>query len=112
MQPISMALTDKEKVEKADFKPDATDIPDYPYGLRIILSQEEMRKIGSIRDQLDSEVRVSLVGKGKVVSTSSESVMGMTERSVTIQITDLALEIFEEGPSRADRLYGNSIVNG
>lgn len=100
MKLTSMKRTPEER--KADAQPSAVDMPDYPWGLQITLSEEDLVQLG-ISDIPTAGAPVALEGIAKVTSTSSSEVDGKPNRSVTLQITDLAVAI--PGSGTADRMY-------
>ena len=85
-----------------------SDRPEYPYGLRISLDSESLKKLGITEmPELDSEHK--LVALVCVVSTSQYESQGSDEphRSVELQIEKMTLTpAKEEDGDPAQRLYG------
>ena len=80
--------------------------PDYPYGLRIRLNQDDLDKLDldggcQVGDMID------LRAFAKVINVSSEEVGGKMSCSIELQIQQLAVESEEEeaapAPKRASR---------
>lgn len=110
LKPVSMARTVKEKQNLArpfDERP-AEEIDDYPYHLTITLTRSELQKLGMNRGQLETGDMVALVGVAMVTSTSAEMVNSMEERTVVLHIHELGIELVDEIPSQAQRMYGDS----
>jgi hypothetical protein len=86
---IDKAAREKRYAEPATL---ATDAPEYPWGVRLQLSDEELEKLGiDTLPAIESEVLV--YAKAMVVSTSVEdSAGGPARKSLSLQITDLCLE--------------------
>lgn len=99
----SMELDDEEKID-AVMPMVMPDKPDYPYGLRICLTDKEMEKLG-----VDSaEACVGGVVHGhflaRVTSVSSNQVDGGGDNTrVELQITDMAIEGEDAENAAADR---------
>ena len=68
----------------------ACDTPDYPYGLRIHLSEEQIAALG-IQSLPAVGGPVGIEATGSVISTAEETDNGQPRRRIEIQITDLAL---------------------
>lgn len=87
----SMELSDEEKLDVA--APIAmADRPDYPYGLRICLTMDELEKLEL--DPSDAVVggTVHLHAMGRITSVSSSDGETGPSCRVEIQIEDLAIE--------------------
>ena len=109
--PVSMGFTPQEKIDQAEEMssgPSPEDMVDYPYGLRIHLSHEELQKLGYASEGLTPGTRVALVGYAVVKDASAEQVNTMTKRNASLQITDLAVEAAPEETDRAAALYGGA----
>ena len=77
--------------------------PEYPYGLRIRLEDDQLKKLGM--DELPKiEKEVSIVAKGFISSVSSNDSDYGSHRCVEIQITELALD--KPDKSESESLYG------
>ncbi|GAB3190759.1 capsid staple protein [Hydrogenophaga aquatica] len=91
-----------------------SDAPEYPYGLRIMLDNESLTKLG-ITDlpAIDTELKVTAVAR--VVSVSQHESQGSDKphRSVDLQIEtmELASPGGESGQSQAQRMYAASGMN-
>lgn len=64
--------------------------PDYPYGLRISLDGESLKKLGI--DMMDVGQEVTLQGIGVVVACSMNSGMHGEQKSVDIQLQQLDVQ--------------------
>ncbi|TDY26300.1 hypothetical protein B0G81_6810 [Paraburkholderia sp. BL6665CI2N2] len=106
MKLVSMERTEAEKKAAEDrWKEQADEGPDYPYGLCISLGSDELAKLG-IKDLPSIGAEMSLTATVKVTSvSSSESERGDGYKSVSLQITQMALDD-GKGPSAAEKLYG------
>lgn len=105
MKVVSMKRDQQDKDAKSDeaCSPCHSEQPDYPWGLRLNLGDEEVAALGL--GQLPSAgAQVQLAGIGKVMGVREEEVEGKTKRTLEIQITDLGLQV-GDGRSIADRLY-------
>lgn len=103
-----MALTDAEKAEErgemAMGGPSDMDMPDYPWGLRLRLTERELGKMGIDMPALGT--LLSIAGSGKVVSTSQNEQDGDECCTVEIVVTDLGLAPEATGKTAAETLYG------
>lgn len=108
LRPVSMERTVREKADEARPWEERVqeDIPDYPYGLTINLSEKELQKLGFARGQLDAGDEVRLIGFGMVTAASAETINGRPQFEARIQIQSLGIEKVEEEPSVAQTLYG------
>lgn len=79
---------------------------DYPWGLRVTLNNEVMKKLGIDLPKVGAEMM--LIGKVKVLSTSTRQDGEETNSNVDLQITDIGLADDDAAPqkSAADTLYG------
>lgn len=95
MKPImlqSMELDDSDKLEETFPAGDIKNVPDYPWGLRICLTQKELEKL-----QLDPEdafVGGTIHGHflAEITSASIEQRNGDQTCRIELQITNLAIE--------------------
>lgn len=80
---------------------------DYPWGLRITLNNETLKKLGISLPKVGAEMM--LAGKVKVLSTSTREDGDDSYSSVEMQITDIGLtdEAAEPQKTAADTLYGS-----
>jgi hypothetical protein len=110
MNIVSLARTPQEKVEREKrFRdgPGVEEMEDYPGGLVLHLGHDELQKLGFASGGLESGDKVVIIGGGTVTATNSQSINGMQERSVSLQVQSLALELKEEEEPRANLIYGD-----
>ena len=90
---VSMARTPAEKKEAAAemAAPVADSMPDYPWGMSICLTNEELDKLELDGDCSAGDV-IHLVAFAKVTSVSMRDEGGKQDRRVELTITDLAVE--------------------
>ena len=89
----------KEKVKETSEAPISSDEERYPWGLRLNLDDDELKKITSLKD-IEAGATVSIEGIGKVVSvTVNDTEKEGKNRSVSIQIQQIA--IADQGSGRA-----------
>lgn len=104
-----MALTSM-KIDKAAAKramePStlADEGPAYPYGLEVRLDKDSIEKLG-MKQLPEVGETMMLVGKVKVTGTSSSDHQHGKHQSVTLQITDMALEDGGDKTDAAKKLY-------
>lgn len=103
---MKLAKGDREQMVKA-FSPTADNSPRYPYGLRLDLSSESLEKLGmkampkvGAKLMLEAEVEVQSVSIG-------DSVDGGKNRSLSIQVTEMALGTGKE-ESDEEKFYGEA----
>ena len=107
MKLVSMLLPKKEKPEDDDAAPAMSsdyERPDYPYGLRISLDDEQLAALG-MQSMPATGAPCSIQAIGTVLSVFEETVDGgKPNRRLEIQITEIAVVA---GPSRGfgDRMY-------
>lgn len=108
MKLVSMERTAAEKKAAEDrWKEDVESGPDYPYGLSICLGADEMTKLG-LKDLPAIGTEMEITAKVKVTSvSSSESESGSGHKSVSLQITEMAIDDGAK-PSAAEKLYGSN----
>jgi len=99
---VDMARTPEEKKEETKPLPDVAQVPDYPWGLRICLTERELEKLG-----LEAECEVGdilhLNAFAKVTSVSiSDSDSGKTCR-IELVLTHIAAEDEDEEAEEAPR---------
>lgn len=92
-----------ESNEMKDFCTPKTEVAEYPYGLRIHLTDKELKKLGVMKAPvIDQDFK--LMGKACVVSISSNE----GEYSVSLQIEQLEIkEDKEEKNSIEQTIYGS-----
>jgi hypothetical protein len=93
-QMTNMELDDEEKLETS--APISIDRPDYPYGLRISLTEKEFEKLGL--DHSVAEVGGTVHGHfiGRITSVNQEKREDKTCCRCEIQIEDLDIESEDE----------------
>ena len=65
----------------------------YPYGLRVTLNEDQIKKLGYEVFDHDVETPMYVMAKGVIVAKDSPERAGKkSDRSMTIQITELCLE--------------------
>lgn len=107
MKTVSMAHTVDEKVEMGKPFTDARDpdkLPDYPSGLQIYLSFEDLQKLGFAKDGLEGGTRCVGTFAAVVTDGGGTFANGMLKRRASIQITDLGLEKAPE-QNKADVMF-------
>lgn len=65
--------------------------PDYPYGLRIRLGQDELDKL-DLDGECNAGDMIDLRAFAKVIEVRAEEVDGKTRRTIELQIQQLAIE--------------------
>lgn len=113
LRAISLARTndDKQREARAFDETPIEEVPDYPYGLEIYLTNTELAKLGFANGSLDAGDVVNLVGMARVKRVESESVNTAQQFRVTLQITDLGLEKESDSEDRANVIYGSPVSN-
>lgn len=107
-EPVSLKLTEAEKQadKTAMCGPCDSAAPDYPWGLRVRLTEKEIDKLG-IKDlpQVGAEMVVN--GIGKVVEVYASDTGDARRRGFEFILTDLALSPKDEGekPSAARVMF-------
>lgn len=88
---MKMTASEKKSMEPsvAEYRP-----PDYPYGLRISLDGEALKKLGI--DMLDVGQQVTVHGVGVVVACSMNAGMHGEQKSVDIQLQQIGIEAEEK----------------
>lgn len=99
---VNMRSSAEEAAEIAS--PEA---PEYPYGLRISLNDDDMEKLGLT--QLPAVgTKMTVTAQVEVCSASAYSDKdGEPEMSVSLQITDMELSGAAQGADAATMLYGS-----
>lgn len=113
-----MRRTDAEKAESmiASSMPTPM-VEDYPYGLRICLTQDELAKLGLEANCEDGDM-IHLNAMATVTSCTETKTNGETSCRIELTITHMAVEDegaeaeeadeTEDKPSKMQRRYGNS----
>lgn len=107
MKMISMKNDAKE--EKKDYATVCApcDDSEYPYCLKLYLNEETIGKLG-IKNMPEVGTYLTLNAAVEVVGVSMREVKdGKTDRCIDLQITDMALEPYEEKKSATKTLYGS-----
>jgi hypothetical protein len=102
MKLVSMKLSAEKRDAEVAATPEG-DAPAYPWGLALHLEHDQLEKLG-----IDALPKVgatlAIVAKVKVQTTSTQSsVAGGERRSLSLQITDLAVDTARKA---SDVLYG------
>lgn len=111
MKLTSMAISTAEKVEMG--RPmtagiSADKLPDYPHGLTLFISFEDMQKLALANEGLQGGQRVAGQFTGIVTAMSGDLENQILKRRATVQITDLALEVTSNNADKADVMYPGS----
>lgn len=77
---------------------------DYPWGLRVTLGDEELKKLGN--PTFDVEKGGSLAAEFVVCDESIRTVNGETKRTATLELRKVWIGPHEEKANKADKLYG------
>ena len=104
MKLVSLRKTVTEKKDDVEVG-NIDHLEDFPWGTRIHLSDDEVRKLSGAAD-CNTGDRVMIAAVGKIISTSSDEVGGTAKISMTIQLQDMALEKAEPEDNRAANMYG------
>jgi len=101
---VSMKIRQADRDKLMEPKSMATDGPDYPWGLSITLDDDSLEKLGL--DLPEVGTMMTLVANVKVTNVSESASPTYKQRSLGLQITEMALEDGKKGESVAKRLYG------
>lgn len=88
---VSMELDDEDKID-APMPYAMPDKPDYPYGLRICLTHEELDKLGFSHEDMIVGGTIHLHALGQITSVSSIDKENELQARVEIQIENLMIE--------------------
>lgn len=104
---MQISAAERKKYAEPTLATGATDGPRYPWGLSLTLDDEALTKLG-----IDTLPKVGtaqmLIARVEVTRTSSDIGEDKTKRqSVSLQITDCALEPEDQRQSIEDALYGD-----
>jgi hypothetical protein len=94
---VDLGLTDEEKIDAVLPMP-VSEVPDYPYGTRICLSEKEMEKLEAVGCDCDFQVGevIDIRALGTVTSVSSSDGPNGPCRRAEIQLEKLAVELESE----------------
>lgn len=102
---VSMKLTPKESKEQSE-GPAVADRPQFPFGLSIRLSEEQIEKLGIVTLPKVG-TKLALLARVDVERVSETSTQGDGKhRSMELQITDMGLEKETNIAAAAEKLYG------
>lgn len=107
----SMAKTVSEKEDEA--RPFTAGTPidqisDYPSGLTLYLTSDELKKLGLNTTGLAAGTRVQGQFTGTVTSAGADLQNSLAMHRATIQIQDLGLEVAAPEKDRAETLFGSA----
>lgn len=103
---INMQMSKEEAQETVEPKVD--DAPRYPWGLCITLNEETMAKLG-ITDLPKVGSTVMITAKAEVSGTREYATQGQEEeKSMDLQITDMAIGAAPAETTPASTLYGGN----
>lgn len=103
MKLVSMKRKPAEKADDAKECSPCGEQPDYPWGTRLNLDEDQIAALG-IGQMPNAGADVGGQFAGKVIGMREETVDGEVRRTLEIQITDLGLGV--AAPSMAERMYG------
>lgn len=102
LKSMKISSEDRQEMKTAAIAPEA---PQYPYGLRLHLDTETLKKLG-IENLPELGKEMSVVAIAKVCETSkSESEYGKN-KCLGLQITELAVESLSPKKDMAEEIYG------
>lgn len=106
MKMMSMKMSKKEKEKMSTAMPAAADGPEYPYGICLNLEKEEIDKLGLGTPKAGSSMMLHAMVEVKSVTVSDQA-DGKGYKSLSLQITDMALEKpGMDNEKMASALYG------
>lgn len=97
--------SEKDNESKDDCSPCMGGQPDYPWGTRLNLDEDQLEALG-MAQLPNAGADVGGQFAGTVIGLREETVDGKVRRSLEIQITDLGIAV--AGPSMAERMYPTS----
>lgn len=103
MKLVSMKRSEAAKGDAMECSPCHDDMPDYPYGTRLNLDEEQLAQLG-ITAMPTAGALVLIQAKGMVTGMREEQIDGKLRRGLEIQITELGLDT-GNGESVAQRMY-------
>lgn len=101
---VNMRNSVEEATEAAQLSPDGT-VPEYPYGLRISLCEEDVAKLGLTLPRAGQAMRIAAEGIVVSVNEHVNEGEGEVEAYVCIQIQDMSLTPFAGKRSLAKTMY-------
>jgi hypothetical protein len=105
MKLVDVKRTKADKKEEQESYEVADSSEDYPWGLSIRLDNSTIQKLGL--GDLDADETVRVYAEAFVSEDSANKKNGKTVRSMTLQITRLAVAQSEKDEDKADALYGS-----
>lgn len=103
---IDVKRTKKDKQDEAKRWEEPVSRDDYPYGTRIDLDDSTVRKLGL--SDLDADEVVRIQAEAFVSEDTARKQNGKTVRSVSLQITKMAIVQSESDDDTAEAMYGES----
>jgi len=101
---VSMEYDDEDKHDSLATAPmPMPEQPDYPYGLRITLSEKELAKLELDPDEAESGASFTGVFRARITSVSKEERDGKKTCRIEAQIEKLAVDADNELPGEKDR---------
>jgi hypothetical protein len=91
---VSMARDDEDMLDTVMPMP-VKDMPQYPYGLRICLCEEELDKL-DLEEDFEVGDTIDMRAMAKVTSVSSDETPAGKRRRVELQIEQLAVEVEDD----------------
>lgn len=101
---VSMKLSSKEAKQQMEPSLAAKDRPRYPWGLSVSLDTDSLKKLG-IEELPAVGESYLLVANVDVSSVSSNASEGGSQKSLSLQITEMCLEDADEKTDTAKMLY-------
>lgn len=106
MDLIDVKRTKADKDAEAKRWETSEERDDYPWGLSISINEETADKLGIADKDFDAGEPVKIMAEGYISEDRVTLVNGKARRSMSIQITKLALDQGEAGESIASAMYG------
>lgn len=103
MKLVSMKRSEAAKSDAMECSPCHGDMPDYPYGTRLNLDEEQLAQLG-ITAMPAAGATVLIEAKGMVTGMREEHIDGKLRRGLEIQITELGLDT-GGGKTMGERMY-------
>ena len=91
MKMVSMKMSEKEKKKMSTAMPAEAEGPEYPYGICLNLEKEEIGKLGLGTPKAGSKMMLHAMVEVKSVTVSDQA-DGKGYKSLSLQITDMAIE--------------------